>query len=325
MLLLAAGALAAAFAVVQLADPDTQLLGLTLGLAAAAAAGALGVAGRLMVAQETRVEPRPLPEPAGAGRGRGRPGSRRRRGHLPWPPARDRRRRRRGLGGGGRARTARLPGPLRRGHRHIALEGRYPPGGRVRRPDRRRGVELGTFTTAFPEGADPRELGSPVVLLCGFRPATFTTAPGGRPTGCVAYSKICTHAGCAVAMLRYGRFGAHVPRPALVCPCHYSTFDPARRRARAVRTGRACAAPAAAAADRRRRRGGRRCDVRADRPVLVERPPRDRARAEGGRRAAPAAPRCGSRCATCSPTTGRSCGARSPSTASSCWSRPAST
>jgi len=28
-------------------------------------------------------------------------------------------------------------------------------------------------------------------------------------------------------MLRYGRFGAHVPRPALVCPCHYSTFDPA--------------------------------------------------------------------------------------------------
>ena len=60
LLLVAAGALAAAFAVVQLADPDTQLLGLTLGLAAAAAAGALGVAGRLVVVQETRIEPRPL-------------------------------------------------------------------------------------------------------------------------------------------------------------------------------------------------------------------------------------------------------------------------
>jgi ubiquinol-cytochrome c reductase iron-sulfur subunit len=41
----------------------------------------------------------------------------------------------------------------------------------------------------------------------------------------VAYSKICTHAGCAVAMLRYPLFEAHSASPALVCPCHYSTFD----------------------------------------------------------------------------------------------------
>jgi ubiquinol-cytochrome c reductase iron-sulfur subunit len=44
----------------------------------------------------------------------------------------------------------------------------------------------------------------------------------------VAYSRICTHAGCAVSMLRYPLYGPHHPRPGLVCPCHYSTFDPLR-------------------------------------------------------------------------------------------------
>jgi ubiquinol-cytochrome c reductase iron-sulfur subunit len=48
------------------------------------------------------------------------------------------------------------------------------------------------------------------------------------PRGIVAYSKICTHAGCAVALYRKPTFAAVEPRPALVCPCHYSTFDPAR-------------------------------------------------------------------------------------------------
>ena len=41
----------------------------------------------------------------------------------------------------------------------------------------------------------------------------------------MAYSKICTHAGCAVAMMRYPLYAAHTAKPALVCPCHYSTFD----------------------------------------------------------------------------------------------------
>jgi ubiquinol-cytochrome c reductase iron-sulfur subunit len=44
----------------------------------------------------------------------------------------------------------------------------------------------------------------------------------------VAYSKICTHAGCAIALYRKPTFPVVEPRPALVCPCHYSTFDPAR-------------------------------------------------------------------------------------------------
>ena len=51
--------------------------------------------------------------------------------------------------------------------------------------------------------------------------------PGYDADGIVAYSKICTHAGCAIALYRAPTFAPDEPRPALVCPCHYSTFDPA--------------------------------------------------------------------------------------------------
>ena len=87
-----------------------------------------------------------------------------------------------------------------------------------------------TFYTAYPEGADREELGSPLVVV-RLRPADLHL-PAGRdgwaPHGIVAYSKICTHAGCAVALYRKPTFPEVEPRPALVCPCHYSTFDPAR-------------------------------------------------------------------------------------------------
>ena len=56
--------------------------------------------------------------------------------------------------------------------------------------------------------------------------------PSGRddwaPDGLVAYSKICTHAGCAVSLARQPLYPPQSPKPALVCPCHYSTFDPAK-------------------------------------------------------------------------------------------------
>ena len=226
LLLVAAGALAAAFAVVQLADPDTQLLGLTLGLAAAAAAGALGVAGRLVVIQETRIEPRPEPEAAPPGEDvaelAAAGGEGISRGRLLAAAG--------GVAGVSVVAAALAPlgslgpsdegigsSPWKVGTRLVDESGD---------PIAAAAVELGTFTTAFPEGADPRELGSPVVLL-RLPPGDIHDRPGWSVDGLVAYSKICTHAGCAVAMLRYGRFGAHVPRPALVCPCHYSTFDPA--------------------------------------------------------------------------------------------------
>ena len=85
------------------------------------------------------------------------------------------------------------------------------------------------------------------------RPGDAATCPPARadwaPEGILAYSKICTHAGCAVALLPHAAASSRTePRPALVCPCHYSTFDPAdRRHASLVRPGRPAAAAAAAA------------------------------------------------------------------------------
>ncbi len=73
----------------------------------------------------------------------------------------------------------------------------------------------GSFWTAYPEGADRELIGSPVVVVR-------------IDSGVVAYSKICTHAGCAIALYRKPTFPDVQPRPALVCPCHYSTFDPAQ-------------------------------------------------------------------------------------------------
>jgi ubiquinol-cytochrome c reductase iron-sulfur subunit len=98
--------------------------------------------------------------------------------------------------------------------------------GRVLRADE---IELNTLHTAFPEGADPDELGSPIVVV-RVEPARLDLPADRRnwaPGGIVAYSKVCTHAGCAVALYRSPHFEPSRPRPALVCPCHYSTFDPA--------------------------------------------------------------------------------------------------
>ena len=92
-----------------------------------------------------------------------------------------------------------------------------------------RDIEAGTFYTAYPEGADREQLGSPLVVV-RLDPAALRL-PNGRagwaPGGILAYSKICTHAGCAIALYRKPTFPPTQPKPALVCPCHYSTFDPA--------------------------------------------------------------------------------------------------
>jgi ubiquinol-cytochrome c reductase iron-sulfur subunit len=96
-------------------------------------------------------------------------------------------------------------------------------------PLRSEAIERETFYTAFPEDAPQDEIGSPVVLVrldpraLRLPPERALWAPG----GILAYSKICTHAGCAIALYRTPLFAPVEPRPALVCPCHYSTFDPA--------------------------------------------------------------------------------------------------
>jgi ubiquinol-cytochrome c reductase iron-sulfur subunit len=108
--------------------------------------------------------------------------------------------------------------PWRRGSRLVDKDGR---------PWSADDIETGTFYTAFPEGADPKAIGSPVVLV-RLEPAELRL-PDGRaawaPEGIVAYSKICTHAGCAVALYRNPLYEPTEPGRALVCPCHYSTFD----------------------------------------------------------------------------------------------------
>jgi quinol---cytochrome c reductase iron-sulfur subunit len=87
----------------------------------------------------------------------------------------------------------------------------------------------GEFITGFPAGASKKDFGSPLVLVR--LEADELDLPEDRshsaPHGYVAYSKICTHAGCAVSLFRYPTFDEQQPGPALVCPCHYSTFNPA--------------------------------------------------------------------------------------------------
>ena len=91
-------------------------------------------------------------------------------------------------------------------------------------------VEEETFYTAYPERADREQMGAPLVVV-RLKPAQLQLPAdrhGWAPDGIVAYSKICTHAGCAIALYRKPKFPPVEPKPALVCPCHYSTFDPAR-------------------------------------------------------------------------------------------------
>jgi ubiquinol-cytochrome c reductase iron-sulfur subunit len=88
-------------------------------------------------------------------------------------------------------------------------------------------IEEETFYTAYPEGADRELIGAPIVVV-RLPLSEIRDRKDWAPRGIVAYSKICTHAGCAVALYRKPTFAAVEPRPALVCPCHYSTFDPAR-------------------------------------------------------------------------------------------------
>jgi ubiquinol-cytochrome c reductase iron-sulfur subunit len=108
--------------------------------------------------------------------------------------------------------------PWRRGRRLVGID---------HAPLRPEDVPLGAFVTAFPEGADTRELGSPVVLVHE-HPSRLRLPPERRdwaPGGILAFSKICTHAGCAIALYRSPTYEPTSEPPGLACPCHYSVFD----------------------------------------------------------------------------------------------------
>jgi ubiquinol-cytochrome c reductase iron-sulfur subunit len=76
------------------------------------------------------------------------------------------------------------------------------------------------FLTVFPEGHEGTA--DAQTLLIHVRPGTLRLPPErmtGVPEGTqVAYSKICTHAGCPVGLYR-------AESQTLICPCHQSQFD----------------------------------------------------------------------------------------------------
>jgi ubiquinol-cytochrome c reductase iron-sulfur subunit len=86
-------------------------------------------------------------------------------------------------------------------------------------------LEIGSVVTAFPEGRVGPEhrsaMANDAVMLVRVQESALHL-PGARsgwaPRGFIAYSKVCTHAGCPVALYREG------PQQ-LMCPCHQSTFD----------------------------------------------------------------------------------------------------
>ena len=84
------------------------------------------------------------------------------------------------------------------------------------RPD---DLVLDSVTTVFPEGFVGRP--DSQTLLIRVRPSDLMLSSGRdawAPDGCIAYSKVCTHAGCPVGLYRARE---HL----LLCPCHQSTFD----------------------------------------------------------------------------------------------------
>jgi ubiquinol-cytochrome c reductase iron-sulfur subunit len=115
-----------------------------------------------------------------------------------------------------------LQTPWRRGKRLVDETGR---------PYKASDIQENDFYLAFPEGAGPQEkeqMAASLVLV-KLPPDQLRLPPhlqGYDAHGILAYSRICTHAGCAITLYRAPLFQPDEPAPALVCPCHYSTFDP---------------------------------------------------------------------------------------------------
>jgi quinol---cytochrome c reductase iron-sulfur subunit len=113
--------------------------------------------------------------------------------------------------------------PWRRGRRLVDENGK---------PYKASDIEKNDFYLAFPENTNDEEKEQMAASLVVIRldPNQLHLPPhlkGYDAHGILAYSRICTHAGCAITLYRAPLFQPDEPRPALVCPCHYSTFDPA--------------------------------------------------------------------------------------------------
>lgn len=99
---------------------------------------------------------------------------------------------------------------------------RDPSGAPIKASD----VTLGSAFHVIPEGLNDskdklEEKAKAAVLLMRLKPQDLNVSPGREDwnyDGIVAYSKICTHVGCPVAL--YEQQTHH-----LLCPCHQSQFD----------------------------------------------------------------------------------------------------
>jgi ubiquinol-cytochrome c reductase iron-sulfur subunit len=90
-------------------------------------------------------------------------------------------------------------------------------------------LEVGSVAQVMPEFANPKDrhlddIAKDALLLIRLRPSEFNLDPERLAMtyeGIIAFSKICSHMGCAVAL--YEQTTKH-----LLCPCHQSTFDVTR-------------------------------------------------------------------------------------------------
>lgn len=90
-------------------------------------------------------------------------------------------------------------------------------------------LEVGAVAQVLPETSDPEhrklnDIAKDAVLLIRLRPNEFNLDAerlSWTHEGIIAFSKICSHMGCAVAL--YEQTTKH-----LLCPCHQSTFDVTR-------------------------------------------------------------------------------------------------
>ena len=97
------------------------------------------------------------------------------------------------------------------------------------RPIKASDLEVGAVAQVLPELLPGQkrtleDIGKDAVLLIRLRPSEFQLTPerlSWTHEGIIAFSKICSHMGCAVAL--YEQTTKH-----LLCPCHQSTFDVTR-------------------------------------------------------------------------------------------------
>jgi len=90
-------------------------------------------------------------------------------------------------------------------------------------------LEVGSVAQVMPEFANPEDrhlddIAKDALLLIRLRPSEFNLEPDRLAMtheGIIAFSKICSHMGCAVAL--YEQTTKH-----LLCPCHQSPFDVTR-------------------------------------------------------------------------------------------------